>query len=226
MAPNSAEITVVPTVSAVASPREPAAFEIVATPVVAEAQVTASVMSWTVASVKMAMARNCCFVPLAIVGSAGVMVIETGWAVVTVSVVLPLIAPLVAEMDVVPKPTGVARPFEPSAFEIVATAVVPEVQVTLVERSCVVASLNVPVAKKRRFARRPIDGDVGVTAIETSVAGVEATVSVVVPLRPTTVAEMTVVPAARAVAWPFEPLAFEMVAVAGVAEAQVAVEVT
>ena len=56
-------------------------------------------------------------------------------------VVLPLIAPLAAEMTVVPPATPVARPAEPAALEIVADAGVADAHVAVVVRSCVVPSL-------------------------------------------------------------------------------------
>ena len=85
-------------------------------------------------------------VPFAIDGVAGVTAIDTSVAAVTVRVVLPLIAPLVAEMTVVPAATLVARPAEPAAFEMVAVAAVAEAQVTMAVRFCVVPSPYVPVA--------------------------------------------------------------------------------
>ena len=168
----------------------------------------------------MPVAVNCWFVPLAIDGVAGVteMDMRTGGAV-TVSVVMPLMEPLVAEMTVVPIATAVATPAE----EIVAVAVVAEAQVTVGETSFVVPSLKVPVAENCCVPPVPIDGLLGATAIETSVAvgvGVGAvTVSVVVPLTVPLVAVMTVEPMATAVARPPEAI----VAVLVVAEVHVAV---
>jgi hypothetical protein len=70
----------------------------------------------------------------AIDGIAGVTEIDTSVAAVTVSVVLPLIAPVAAEMTVIPAATLVARPFEPAALEIVAVAGVADAQVTVLVR--------------------------------------------------------------------------------------------
>ena len=81
-------------------------------------------------------AVNCCWVPFAIDGRAGVTASETRLAPVTVSVVLPLTAPSAAEMTEVPAATAVARP----AAEIVAVAVVADAHVTVVVRSLVVPS--------------------------------------------------------------------------------------
>ena len=89
----------------------------------------------------MPVATNCCFVPLAIDGVAGVTAIEVRVAAVTVRVVLPTTVPLVAEMSVVPTATLLASPREALAFEIVAVADVADAQVTVLVRSCVVASV-------------------------------------------------------------------------------------
>ena len=82
----------------------------------------------------MPVATNCCVVLFAIDGVAGVTEIDTSVAAVTVSVVLPLIPPVAAEMTVVPAATLVARPCEPAALEIVAVAGVADVQVTVAVR--------------------------------------------------------------------------------------------
>ena len=137
--PLVAEMTVVPTATAVATP----APEIVAVAGVAEAQVTVGETSFIVPSLKVPVAENCCVAPVPIDGLAGVTAIETsvavdgGGAIVTVSVVVPVTVPLVAEMTVIPTATAVATP--PGA--IVAVVVVAEVQVAVADRSCVVWSL-------------------------------------------------------------------------------------
>ena len=104
--------------------------------------------------------------PTPIEGVAGVTAIETSVAAVTVSVVIPVTPPLTAEMAVVPTASAEASPVD----EIVAVAGVPDFQVAVVEMSFVVLSLNVPVATNCCRARFAIDGSLGVTAIETSVA--------------------------------------------------------
>src|SRR5262245_12710255 len=106
---------------------------------------------------------------------------------------MPVIVPLVALITEVPAATPVALPFEAAAFEIVAFAAVAEAQVTVAVRSCVVASVNVPVAVNWTFVVRLIVGVVGVTAIDASTAGV--TVRVTMPTIVPVVAEITVVPA-------------------------------
>ena len=67
-------------------------------------------------------------------------------AAVTVSKVEPLTLPSLALMVEVPVRTAVATPCDPEVFEMVATEVVAEAQVTWVVRSCVELSEYVPVA--------------------------------------------------------------------------------
>ena len=105
---------------------------------VAEAHVTMAVRFCVVPSLYVPVATNCCLVPFAIDGVAGVTAIDTSVAAVTVSVVMPLTAPLVAEMTVVPAATAMANPFEPAASEIVAVVAVADAHVADVVRSCVV----------------------------------------------------------------------------------------
>ena len=80
---------------------------------------------------------NCCVVPLAIDGLAGVTAIDSNVGAVTVSPVEPLIDPEVALIVVLPAATPVARP----ALVIVATAVFVELHVTELVRFCVLLSL-------------------------------------------------------------------------------------
>ena len=124
------EMAEVPTATPVASPMEPLAFEIVATLVVAELQVACLVMSCVVLSEKVPVAVNCCMVPAAIDGFAGVTAMEVNVAAVTVSTVEPVWLESVAETLVVPTPSPVARPRDPLALEMVATDVVLEDQRT------------------------------------------------------------------------------------------------
>ncbi len=80
------------------------------------------------------MAVNCSVRPFATLGLAGVTEIDTSVAEVTVSVVLPEMDPLVAEMVVLPVAAELASPCEPPALLIVATPVLLEAQVTCVVR--------------------------------------------------------------------------------------------
>ncbi len=77
-------------------------------------------------SEKVPVAVNCCFVPLAIEGFAGVSAIDTSVAGVTVKVVDPVMPPETALIALVPVATPVANP--PAV--IVATPVVAELHVS------------------------------------------------------------------------------------------------
>jgi hypothetical protein len=138
IAPDVALIVEVPTPAPVASP----AALIVAVVVVPEVQVTVEVKFCVVPSLNVPVAVNCCVAPLAIDGFAGVTAIDCNVAAVTVSKVEPLMDDDVAVIVEFPTPAALARP----EALIVAVVVVPEDQVTLDVRFCVVPSLNVPVA--------------------------------------------------------------------------------
>ena len=133
----------------------------------------------------------------------------------TVNVVDPLIAPDVAVMSVVPAATLVARPLA----AIVAVAGVPDVHVTLAVRFWVLPFVYVPVAVNCCVCPATIEGEAGVTAIDTNDGAV--TVNVVDPLITPDVAVMSVVPATRLVASPLAAI----VAVAGVPDVHVTLAV-
>src|SRR5262245_13333501 len=88
-----------------------------------------------------------------------------------VSVVVPLTAPRVAEIVVVPDATAVARP-EPL---IVATAELDDAHVTCDVTFCMLPSEYVPVAVNCWVAPTETVGEVGVTAIELNVGAVMVT---------------------------------------------------
>src|SRR5438128_2172096 len=94
----------------------------------------------------MPVAVICTLVPFAIDDADGVTWIELSVAAVTVSVAVPLTAPCVAVMVLEPAAVPVARPCEPAAFEMLATAPFDEPQVTLAVRFCVLVSEYTPVA--------------------------------------------------------------------------------
>jgi hypothetical protein len=152
---------------------------------------------------------------------AGVVVIETSATGVTVSKVLPATLPSVAEIVVVPTFVVVARPFDPPALLIEATEGAEEAHVTDVVMFCVELSVYVPVAVNCCCEPLETEGEAGVTAIETSVAGV--TVNCVEPLTLPSVAEIVVVPTLSELARPIEPGALLMVATPVLAEPQVTV---
>ncbi len=110
----------------------------VATEVVAEAQVTVAVMFCGVVSLKVPVAVNCCEVPLGTVGLAGVTAIDTRVGEVAVSTVEPTMEFNVALMVLVPvAATAVAKP----VLVMVATAVVADAHVTVLEIFWVLLSL-------------------------------------------------------------------------------------
>ena len=128
---------------------------IVATEVVAEAQVTWLVRFSVELSESVPVAVNCWVVPLAMLGLAGVTAIETRTAGLTVSTVEPVTPPSVAVIVDVPVATPVARP----AAVIVATEVVADAQVTWLVRSSV--ELSEKRAGGRELLGLPL-GDAGV----------------------------------------------------------------
>jgi hypothetical protein len=123
-------------------------------------------------SLNVPVAVNCCVAPLVIRGFAGVTAIDTSVAAFTVSSVEPVMLPTVAEIVEVPAPTPVASP----VLLIVATAPVPEAHTALLS-TCVVLSLNVPVAVNCCVPPLVIEGFAGVTAIDTSVAAFTVSVT-------------------------------------------------
>src|SRR5262249_14598719 len=132
--PLVAVIVELPAATPVATPFDPAAFEMVAFAAVPEAQVTVPVRSCVDWSLNVPVAVSWIFVVRLIVGFVGVTAIETSCTGVTVNVTMPEIVPLVAVITEVPSFTDVARPRDPSAFEIVAFATVAEAQVTVFVR--------------------------------------------------------------------------------------------
>jgi hypothetical protein len=191
-APKAASILLIPVATPVANP--PAV--IVTKPVVCEVQVAEPVKFCVELSEKVPVAVNCSVVPFAIEGFAGVTATDTSVGPVTVRFVVPLTAPDVACIWLVPADTAVAEPPAP----IVATPVVCEVQVTEPVKFCVELSEKVPVAVNCSVLPFAIEGFAGVTAIDTRVA--EVTVSRVDPLTLPDVAMIMLVPAAFAVAIP------------------------
>jgi len=151
------------------------------------------------------MAVNCCVVPLTMLGLVGETAIDTSVAEVTAKVDDPEILPDAAVIVVDPAATDVASPLDPPALLMAATAAADEPQVTVVVRSCVVSSENVPMAVNCSAVPLTMLGLVGVTAMDMSVAGV--TVRAVDPDILPDVAAIVVKPAAAAVASPLEPAA-------------------
>ena len=158
----------------------------------------------------MPVAVNWVVVPLAAVEPAGVTWIVERIAAVTVRPVEPDTPPNVAVMVVDPTPAPVARPWEPTALEIVATDAAEEVQVTWVVRSWMVLSLYTPVAVYCFVVPLAMDEPTGVTWMFERVAAVTA--RTVKPETLPEVAVMVVEPTPAPVARPCEPAVLEMVA--------------
>jgi len=135
--PELAVTVVVPIPLLCASP----AVLIVAVAVVSEDHVAELVRSFVVPSVNVPVAVNCCVVPRAIDGVAGVTAIETSAAALTVNVVDPVTEPEVAVMFAIPWPWLLANPWEPEVLLIVATAVASELHCTVVVMFCVLLSV-------------------------------------------------------------------------------------
>jgi hypothetical protein len=149
------------------------------------------------------------FVPLAMAGLVGVIARDISIAGFTVRLVVPEMLPDVALIVAEPAVTDVARPFEPAALLMVATAVLDELQVTDAVRFCVVLSEYVPVAVNCWLVPGPMLGLAGVTERETRVAGF--TVRLVVAEMLPDAALIVVEPAATGVARPLDPAALLIV---------------
>ncbi len=126
----------------------------------------------------------------------GVTAMELRVAVFTVSVVVLVIAPTVARIVLVPTARLEARPLA----EIVAAAVLLEVQEAEAVRSSVLLSEKVPVAVNCCVTPTGMERLVAVTAMDTSVAAV--TVMVVLLLLPPKLVVMVEEPTLAAVASP------------------------
>ena len=202
--PEVAVTVAVPRSLAIASPWDPPELEMLTASVLEEDQVTLLVRFCLLLSVYMPVAENWTVRPLATKPFAGITIIDTSVAAVTVKLAEPLMLPDVQEIVVVPRPPAVARPAEPRALEIVATLVSDEDHVTLLVRSCLVLSLKMPVAVKCCVVPLAMEYFAGVTVIDTRVAAV--TLRVVEPLVLPEVAMMLVAPGLTEVARPIEEM--------------------
>lgn len=99
------------------------------------------VRSWVELSLYVPVAVNDCVVPWATNGIVGVTANETRVAAVTVNVVPPAIAPMVADSVARPGASAAARPAMFAAPDTVATAVFEDDQTTCPVTSWVVPSL-------------------------------------------------------------------------------------
>jgi len=142
----------------------------------------------TLPSLKVPLAVNCRLVPFSIRGLAGFTVIAVRCAVEIVSPVDPLTEPSAALIVVLPVATLDAKP----CALMVAAEGVEELQSTLALMSCVLASLNVPVATNACVLPAFAVTVAGVTASDTSVP--VPIVNVVLPVTPEEEAEIVTVP--------------------------------
>ena len=111
----------VPAAEVVTSPCEPAALLMVATFSALLRQVTLVDTSWVVPSVNVPVAVYCSVWPNAMLLLAGVTLIDTNVAALTVNVVFEVIVPRVAVMVDVPTLLDVATPRSVAALLMVAT---------------------------------------------------------------------------------------------------------
>lgn len=135
MLPEVATIVVDPAVTPVANPLEPEALLMVATDVSEELQVADVVISCVELSEKCPVAEYCTVVLFLTDLFAGVTVIETRLAAVTVSLVEPEMLPEVAAIVVNPAAILVANPLDPWVSLMVAIDVSDELHSTEVVMS-------------------------------------------------------------------------------------------
>jgi hypothetical protein len=141
-----------------------------AVPAALELHATTFVKFSVLPSLNVPVALSCCFSPSGIVGEAGVTAIETSDATLIASA--PLIEPDVAVTVAIPLATAVARPVDPT----VTTVIGAELQVAEAVRSCLLPSLNVPVALSWTKSPGRSERFVGPTAIETNVGAVTVSI--------------------------------------------------
>ncbi len=190
---------------------------IIATVASDELHVTTVVTSCVLPSVYVPVAANCCVVPSAIVGLGGVIAIDANAAGLTINWAAALTPAELIPIVVVPVPCVVASPAVPAVSLIVATVATVELHCPDAVTSCVVPSVNVPVAVNGCVMPNGIVAVGGLIVIETSAAGV--TVSSVALLTLPEVAVIVAVPTATVLPSP----ALLIVAVEGVSDDQVTV---
>ena len=167
---------------------------------VSDVHVAMLVRFCVVPSVYVPVAVNCCVVPNAIDGLCGLIAIDTSAAAVTVTVVDPVTEPDVAVIVAVPSPSLLANPALAGSLLIVAVPGVSDDHVTVPVMFCTLPSVYVPVAVKCCVVPNASTGIAGVTAIDTSTAGV--IVTIVEPLIAPELAVTAVLPKATLVTNP------------------------
>ena len=150
-------------------------------------------------------------------GFCGLMAIDSSAAAFTTNVASALTEPELMPIVVVPVPSVLASPAVPAVLLMVATPAAVELQCPLGVRSCVVPSVNVPVAVNSCGLPRATVATGGLIAIDTRAAAV--TVSRVELLRVPELAVTVAVPVPVLCASP----ALLIVAVETVSDDQVAV---
>ena len=190
--PKAAAIVVLPVARLVATP----VLAIVAAAGFEELQTTDPEMSCVLLSLKDPLAVNCFVVPVAIVEFAGVTVIETRVAPVTVRDAVPVTEPDAAVIVVVPVPKLLANPLASTE----ATAPDEDDQLTD-DNNCVLPSSKFPTALNCSVVPNAIEELAELTEIEIRCAG--TTVRTLLSLKDPTVALIVVEPTATVVASPF-----------------------
>lgn len=194
--PVFAPMAVLPTPLVVARPAPFGPLAMVATLEEDELQCVLSVTSWVVASLNVPVAVNCCGLPSATEGAAGVMAIELSVPLLTVRTVVPLIPEALAVMVAVPSFLPLATPVErieaicgfddfhdkPLRFDVVLLSLKVPMAVSLINVCCWILGLAGLMAMLTRFTTE--------------------TVRPVEPLTEPTVALIVVVPAATLEASP------------------------
>ena len=168
---------------------------------VSDAQVAVALRSCVLPSLKVPVATNCCVVPKAIEGFAGLTAIDSRTAAVTLMVVLPLTDPELAVICADPVPNVEASPLVFVVLLIVAMAGALELHCTVLVKSCVLPSVKVPVALNCCVMPKATPGIAGVIAKETKAGGV--TFRVVEPLTFPVVAMTLALPTDTLVASPW-----------------------
>ena len=112
-------------------------------------------------SLKVPVAVNCLVVPTAMLEFAGVTAIETRVAALTLREAVPVTPPEAAVIVVLPIPTAVANPVEPTE----ATAPLEKDQLAEVS-NCVLPSSKLPTALNCCVVPRAMEVVAGLTAIE------------------------------------------------------------
>lgn len=167
-----------------------------ATPPTLDNHVAVALTSCVLPSLYEAVAVSWLVVPVAISKVAGVTATDCSDAAFTCNAVTPERAPIEAVIVEFPAETAVARP----ELSIVAILPFDDVQVALLEISCVLPSLNVPVAVNCCVAPAAIEGLAGVTRIEAMIA--EVTVVDALAVIDPTVAVIVTLPMATVVTTP------------------------